>query len=179
MRLRVGEGQRRAPGATKQLPALDVEMKAQPLHVGHQIPGGVALEAGVWPRTAAAALVEQDDAIAAGIMITTHAGVAAATGTAMHDQHRLAARIAAFLEKNLVLVANFQMLLAIGLDGNVKTEPLTCRHPTGFLSLLLPSRCRNQCTTQGYSGKACSRPNASAMHSGGAAVLQTQQAQFA
>src|SRR5262245_50193885 len=128
MQLRVGEGQRRAPGATKQLPALDVEVKAQPLHVGHQIPGGVVLEAGVWPRAATAALVEQDDAVAAGIMISTHAGVAATTRTAMYDQHWLAAWVAAFLEINLVLVANFEMLLAIGLDRKVETEPLTCRH---------------------------------------------------
>src|SRR5262245_14174005 len=128
MRLRIGEGQRRTPGATKQLPALDIEVKAQPLHVGHQIPGGVVLEAGVWPRAPAAALVEQDDAITAGIMITTHAGVAAAARTAMYDQHRLAAGVAAFFKKNLVLVANFEVLLAIGLDWNVETEPLTCRH---------------------------------------------------
>jgi hypothetical protein len=132
MRLSIGERQRGTPGAAEQLPSLDVEMVAQPLHVGDQVPGGVPLQAGVRDRAPATALVEQDNAIASGLMIAAHAGVTAPTGAAMDDDHRLAARVAAFLEKNLVLRIDLEMLLAIGLDGGIKAEPLTCQHHWSF-----------------------------------------------
>ena len=82
----VGQRQRRAPRAAEQLPALDPQVRAQPLHVGDQVPGGVVLEAGVRQRAAAAALVEQDDAIARRIVIAAHGGVAAAARSAVHDE---------------------------------------------------------------------------------------------
>ena len=128
MRLRVGQRQGRAPRAAEQLPALDAEVRAQPLHVGDQVPGGVGLQAGVRQRAAAAALVEQHDAVARGIVIAAHGGVAAAAGAAVHDQHRLAVGVAAFLEVDLVPAADLEPLLAIGLDRGIETEPLACRH---------------------------------------------------
>jgi hypothetical protein len=58
----------------------------------------------------------------------------------MNDDDRLAPRVAAFLEEDLVLRIDLEMLVAIRLDGWVKTEPLTCRHRWSFpLSLLSPA----------------------------------------
>ena len=104
------------------------EVRAQPLHVGDQVPGGVGLEARVRQRAAAAALVEQDDAVARRVVIAAHGGVAAAARPAVHDQRRPAAGVAALLEVDLVAPADLQPLLAIGLDRRIETEPLTCRH---------------------------------------------------
>ena len=128
VRLRVGQRQGRAPRAAEQLPALDAEVRAQPLHVGDQVPGGVGLQAGVRQRAAAAALVEQHDAVARRVVIAAHGGVAAAAGPAVHDQRRLAVGVAALLEVDLVPAADLEPLLAIGLDRRIETEPLTCRH---------------------------------------------------
>ena len=128
MALRVGQRQGRAPRAAEQLPALDAEMRAQPLHVGDQMPGGVGLQARVRQRAAAAALVEQHDAVARRVVVAAHGGVAAAAGPAVHDQRRLAVGVAAFLEVDLVPPADLEPLLAIGLDRRIETEPLTCRH---------------------------------------------------
>src|SRR5436189_167594 len=104
-------------------------MRAQPLHVGDQMPGGVGLQARVRQGAAAAALVEQHDAVARRVVIAAHGGIAAAAGPAVHDQRRLAVGVAALLEVELVSPADLEPLLAIRLDRRIETEPLTCRHP--------------------------------------------------
>ena len=147
MGLRVGQRQRRAPRSPEQLPALDAQVRAQPLHVGNQVPGGVGLEAGVRQRAAAAALVEQHDAVARGVVVAPHGGVAAAARPAVHDQHRLAAGVAALLEVDLVASADLQPLLAIGLDRWIEAEPLPCRHRLALPVLVLDP---SLATSNGY-----------------------------
>jgi hypothetical protein len=48
VRLGVGQGEGAAPRAAEDLPALDGEVLAQALDVGHEVPGGVLSELGVW-----------------------------------------------------------------------------------------------------------------------------------
>ena len=125
MGLGVGERERRAPGAAEHQPALDAEVLAQLLDVGDQVPGRVVLEARVRPAAAAAALVEQDDAIARGIEEPARARVAAGAGAAVQEDRRLAVGIAAFLPVDLVAVADDQMPLAARLDGRIESASRT------------------------------------------------------
>src|SRR5690606_1946411 len=69
MRLAVSERECAAPRATEDHPALDAERDAQPLDVLHQMGGRVVRRFGQWHRAAGAALVEQHDAVAAGVEI--------------------------------------------------------------------------------------------------------------
>src|SRR5687767_6124100 len=101
MRLRVGEGERTAPGAAEHQPALDAELLAQLLDVVDQVPGGVVFEAGVGRALAAAALVQQNDAVMRWIEVAAMPGCGAATGSAMHEQCWRALRIAALLMMQL------------------------------------------------------------------------------
>ncbi len=63
MGLRVDQGERRAPAAAEDDPAVDAERLADALDVGDEVPGRVRLDARMGPRPAAAALVEQHDAV--------------------------------------------------------------------------------------------------------------------
>src|SRR5262245_14799646 len=101
------------------------------------MPGGVGLQARVRQRAAAAALVEQDDAIARGIVIAPHGGIAAAARPPVHDQHRPAVGVAALLVIDFVAPADLQPVLAIGLDRWIEAEPLTYRHRLA-LPVLVP-----------------------------------------
>jgi hypothetical protein len=64
MRFGVSQRQGRAPGAAEDHPAVDAEPFAQFLDIGHQMPGRVVAQFRVRGGLAAAALVEQHDAIA-------------------------------------------------------------------------------------------------------------------
>jgi len=75
MGLSVGQRQRRAPRSTEQLPSLDAKALADALHVGDEVPGRIRVERGVRGGLAGAALVEQDDAVALGVVQATHEGV--------------------------------------------------------------------------------------------------------
>ena len=59
----VGECQRAAPRPAEQQPALEAEMGAQFLHVGHEVIGRVVLQVAQRHRAPAATLVEHDDSI--------------------------------------------------------------------------------------------------------------------
>ena len=59
----IGQRQRAAPRAAEQQPLLDAEMGPQPFHVGHEMAGGVVVQFAERHRAAAAALVEDDDAV--------------------------------------------------------------------------------------------------------------------
>jgi hypothetical protein len=75
------------------------------------------------PAAAAAALVEEDDAIACGIEEPACACVAAGARAAVQEDRRLARRIAAFLPVDLVTVADGQMPVAVRLDGRMESAP--------------------------------------------------------
>ena len=63
-------------------------MGAQRLHVGDEVPGGVVLQRGVRRRASAAALIEQNDAVARRIVKAAHGRVGAAARPAMHHHAR-------------------------------------------------------------------------------------------
>ena len=94
----IGQRQRRSPGATHHLPALDFQVLAEHLHVGDQVPCGVLCQLRMRRRLAAAALVEQDDAIGRRIMCLAQEGRDAAARPAMQHHGGLALRVSAFLE---------------------------------------------------------------------------------
>src|SRR5690606_16930585 len=127
MRLGISQRERRAPRATEQLPPLDAQMLPEALHVGDQIPGRIVLERRMRDRAPAAALIEQNDAIAGGIVIAPHRGVAAATRSAMHEKCRLAMRVSALLEVDLVASRYRQATLGIRLDGWVEALAIGSR----------------------------------------------------
>ena len=85
MRLRVGEGERAAPAPAEHQPALDAEVLAQPLDVGHEVPGRVLAQLGVRRALAAAALVEEHDAPARGIEVAAVVGLDAAARAAVQE----------------------------------------------------------------------------------------------
>ena len=98
VRLRVGEPERRTPRAAEDLPALDVEVRAQRLHVGDQLGCGVHREVGavgdVGARLSASALVEQDDSVARGVEEASLIGAGASAGAAVDEHRRLAVGVA-------------------------------------------------------------------------------------
>jgi hypothetical protein len=104
------------------MPALDVAVGPQPFHVGDQVPGGVVVERGVRGGSATTALVEQDDAVAGGIMQAAHRRVGAAARPAVHQQRHFARRVAAFLPVDLVAAGHAQPTLRTGLDRRIKPE---------------------------------------------------------
>src|SRR5262249_5795018 len=100
--LGVRERERAAPGAAEHLPAIDLEVLAEALHVGDEVPGGVVVEAGVGPALAAAALVEQDDAVSLGVEEAALLGLGATAGASVDKDGRLAVGVARLLEVDLV-----------------------------------------------------------------------------
>ena len=67
MGARIGQRQRGAPGAAEHHPFLDTHDLPDPFNVVDQVLGRVVGQLAVRGRSATAALVEQDDPIAAGI----------------------------------------------------------------------------------------------------------------
>ena len=119
--LRVGEDQRRAPRAAVEEPPLDAEVLAQPLHVGDQVVGRVGghVDGGVArvrEAAAAATLVEQDDPVSLGVEVAAASGAAARAGAAVHDERRLAGRVAARLPVDEVAVADVEQPVVVRLD---------------------------------------------------------------
>ncbi len=78
-------------------------MLAQAFDIIDQVPGGVRDQRGVRAALAAAALVEQHDAVAARIEEAAHRRAGAAARAAVQEHDRLAVRIAAFLEVQLMV----------------------------------------------------------------------------
>ena len=83
MRLRIGQRQRRAPGAADHHPALEAEFFADHLHVRDQMRQRVGVAAALGAAAAGAALVEQHGVEAFGIEQPAVIGLAAAAGPAM------------------------------------------------------------------------------------------------
>src|SRR2546421_12174147 len=108
-------------------------MLAQLLDVSHQIPGRIIDEACVGPALAAAALVEEHDAVLFGIEEAPHPGVGAAARTAMQEHRGLALGIAAFLEIKLVQVRDFEITRAVGPDRRIQSTSFhTTMGPSGL-----------------------------------------------
>jgi hypothetical protein len=102
MCLTISEGERRAPGSAKHLPAFNTEVLADFLDVRYEVPGGVGFERRVRCALAAAALVEVHNAVLLGVEEAALFWIGASAGTAMQKDHRLAGGIASLLEVDLV-----------------------------------------------------------------------------
>lgn len=116
MGLRVGQRQGRPPGAAEQHPALDAQVLADALHVLHQVPGGVVLQAGVRRGAPAAALVEGDDAVQGRVEVAPAGRIAAGPRPAVDEHHRQPVRRAALVDVEDVGVFHRQLVPRVGLD---------------------------------------------------------------
>jgi hypothetical protein len=118
--LGVGEDERRAPRAALQQPPLDSEVLAQELHVPEQVLGRVHAHVGgriarVGRAPSAAALVEDDDAVAVGVEPTAVAPHQPRPRPAVHDRGRLPVGVATGLPVDVVPVADVQQPLPVRL----------------------------------------------------------------
>src|SRR5579872_153079 len=120
MGLGVGKGKSGTPGAAEDLPAVDVEVLAQFLDVGDEVPGGVGFERGVGRALAASALVEIHDAVLIGVEEPPLFGIGTAAWAAVHEDDGLAGGVAAFLEVELVDGRDLEAAGVVGLDGRVE-----------------------------------------------------------
>ena len=110
MGLRIGQRQRRAPGAADHHPALEAKFLADHLHVRDQMRQRVVLAAALRAAAAGAALIEQHGMKALGIEQPAMIGLAAAAGPAMQIDRGDAIRAADALDIDLVAVADRQHL---------------------------------------------------------------------
>ncbi len=106
--LRIGERQRRSPGAAEHQPLLDAGHFAQPLDIGHQMPGGVVVQTGVRTGAATAALIEQQNLVALGIEQLAMMRRDAAARPAMNEDRRFPVRVAAQLPVDPVAIPSVQ-----------------------------------------------------------------------
>ena len=106
MGLRIGQRQRRAPGAADDHPALEAEFLADRLHVRDQMRQRIVFAAALGAAAAGAALVEQHRMEAFGIEQPAMIGLAAAAGPAMQIDRGNAAGAADALDIDIVAVAD-------------------------------------------------------------------------
>jgi len=66
------------------------------------------------------ALIEEYDPVAAGVVKAAHCATGASTGPAMQQNNWDASGIAAFLEIDLVTIANVEMTVTIRFDWRVE-----------------------------------------------------------
>src|ERR1700687_3185894 len=95
-------------------------MSAQRLKVADQIPGAVLAQLSVRPTGAAAALVDQHDAIALRIEEAPHRRVGAAAGAAVQEYDRLTLRVAAFLVVQFMQLRDAQVRLVEWPDRRIQ-----------------------------------------------------------
>ena len=84
------------------------------------MPGGVRFDAGMWPRAAAAALIEQHNAVDGRVEIPPHRRRTAASRPAMQHQHRHPLGIATLLDIDTVAVAHINDPLIERINRRVK-----------------------------------------------------------
>ena len=71
-------------------------------------------------RFTATALIEEHNAVGAGIENTTVIGPSAGARTPMNEQRRLTVRVAGLLKIDFVAVGNLQHALVVGLDLGIE-----------------------------------------------------------
>jgi hypothetical protein len=104
MRDRVRKGEGGAPASTKHLPGVHAQVLPQLLEVFHKVPRRVLLELRKGSRLAAAALVDQNDAVRLRIEVASVHRCRTATWPAVDKEHWLAVRIAIFEPRDRVEV---------------------------------------------------------------------------
>ena len=120
VRLGVGEGEGAAPAAAEDEPLVDAEVLADPLGVGHEVPGGVLAQLGVGRALAAAALVEEGEVPLRGVEVAAVVGVEAAAGAAVEEERLLPLRVADLLVVDGVEVGDLQEAVVEGLDRGIE-----------------------------------------------------------
>lgn len=120
MGFRVRQRQGRPPAAAEHLPALHLQVLAQFLDVGHQVPGGVVHQVGMRGGTPGTALVEQDDPVLGRVVELAHFFTAAATGATVQHHHRLAVGVAALFEIQRVAIVDLQRADVVRGDGGIQ-----------------------------------------------------------
>ena len=127
--LGVGQRERRSPAAAEHLPPVDAQVRSYALDVGDQVPRRVLSDLRVGPALAAAALVEQDDAVALGIEEAPVARVGAVARPAVQKDHRLAARVAAHLPVDAVEVGHLEEAGVVRLRDRIQpADGIFVRH---------------------------------------------------
>src|SRR5262245_44755321 len=116
MGLGVGDRERAAPAPAEYDPALDPERLAQALDVRHEIPGRVLAQLGVRRALAAAALVEEHDAPLPRVEVAPVDRIDAAARTAVQEDERLSARVAALLVVQRVQPRHAQLAAGVRFD---------------------------------------------------------------
>src|SRR5262245_29832118 len=91
------------------------------------MPRGVLLERSMRCRTSAAALIVEDDAIGARVVVAAHHRVDAAARTAMEKKRGLSRRRATLLEIEFVQVGDFEPTGAVGDELGIEREPPVLR----------------------------------------------------
>ena len=131
--LRVGEGQRAAPGTAEDLPAFDAQVLPKPFDIRHEVPGRVVVETGVWRAAATAALVEQDDPVAFRVPEAPHVCGAAAAGTAVQENGRLSGVVAALFVVEGMAAADVKTPGGVRLDRRIERPSRAVRHHGGIM----------------------------------------------
>ena len=110
MGLRIGQRQRRAPGAADHHPAFEAECFADQFHVGDQMRQRIFFAAALGTAATGAALIEQDSVEAFRIEQPPMIGLAAAAGAAMQIDRGDATGAADALDIDFVAIADRQQL---------------------------------------------------------------------
>src|SRR5580658_6914559 len=118
MPFRVGKSESTAPGAAEHQPSVDFQMLAQPFDVRDQVCGVVARKIGVWcacvrRAPSAIALIEEHDAIGGWIEQPAMPLGTSRSGTAVQNEGRLTAWIAASLPVEEIAIADLQHAMRV------------------------------------------------------------------
>ena len=127
MLLRVGQRQRRSPRTTEHQPSVDLQLPAQSLEIGHQMPRGVDGQVGavrdMRDAATAATLVDQDDPVDRRIEHPPVGRVGASSGPAVHEHDRRAVRAAGALPVQLLAVAHVEHPRLMRFDLRIRRPP--------------------------------------------------------
>ena len=121
----VGEREGGAPGSAEDLPGSIPRCRRSCLHVRDEVPGRVPLQGGVRGCCAAAALIEQHDAIGTRVVHLPEEGRYAAAGAAMQHHRGLSFRVAAFLEIDLMQSGDLEPAAVEWLQFGIEYAPLS------------------------------------------------------
>ncbi len=143
VRLGVRQRERAAPRSAEHQPALDAEVLTQRLDVRDQMPSRVVDQRCMRLALAAAALIEEHDAVALRVEEAALLGTGTTAGAAVQEHHRFAAGVARLLEVQGMFGGYLEVAGSVGLDLRVKGAP---RHGQG-----------DQGTRLGGASQACRR----------------------
>jgi len=116
MLLRVGQSERRAPGAAEHHPLLHADHHAQAFDVAYEMPRRVLPELRMGSRSAAASLIEQQHVVDRRIEEASTVGRASASRAAVQEHGGLAASRSDAFPVDGMAIADIEMAAAVRLD---------------------------------------------------------------